>query len=406
MVNGDAAVVSNAMRREAERSEAASSASAVRPASLRRPIRVLHTLSGLHVAGIGRMLLRNIAALESDRVQNYVAYLTPDRVLEPQYREAGFEPICLDHRTTSHGPRTLYRLVQLIRELDVDVVHTNHSLDRLYGGAAARIAGVPAVTTAHDTGRYYATGGRLRKWLERRLLSQYIAVSGAVAQAYERSRNVPADRIRVTYSGIDLLKFAPAPSAESVSSLCAELGLHDAYPVLINVARLHTVKGQKYLVPMMSNLLPRWPRAKLLLVGEGALRSTLEASIARGGLGESIKLLGLRSDVRTLLALSTLFIFPSLEEGLPIAVIEAMGAAKPVVAARVGPMAEMVEDEKSGLLVSPKDPVALACAVERLSSSPELALRMGQRGQQIVAERFSIKTTVRSMEDLYRGVLR
>ena len=135
-------------------------------ASAKGPVRVLHTLSGLHVGGVGRMLLRNMVALESDRVRNYVAYLNPNHLLEAQYRAAGFDPVCLDHRHTAHGPRTLQRLVTLIRELDVNVVHTNHTLDRLYAGLAAKLAAVPTITTAHDTLRGPSTTGeRLRSWL-------------------------------------------------------------------------------------------------------------------------------------------------------------------------------------------------------------------------------------------------
>ena len=119
----------------------------------------------------------------------------------------------------------------------------------------------------------------------------------------------------------------------------------------------------------------------------------------------SIRLLGLRDDIRELLAISTFFVFPSLGEGLPISVLEAMAAGKPVIASRVGPMPEMVEDGVSGLLVPPTDPVALADAVDRLMSSPELSLRMGQRGQELAAKRFSISSAVQSMENLYRAVL-
>jgi glycosyltransferase involved in cell wall biosynthesis len=371
------------------------------------PIRVLHTLSGLHVAGVGRMLIRNAAALESDLVRNHIAYLTPNHHLEPEYRSAGFQPICVNHRRTADGPRTIYRLVRLIRELNVDVVHTNHSLDRLYGGLAARLAGVPALTTAHSTKRHYPfRGARLRLGLERRLLSRYLAVSSAVAHAFESSRGVRPDRIRLIYTGIDLRDFAQSVTADAASELRTQLGLLDDGPILINVGRLHPTKGQHHLIPMMSLILRRWPRAKLLVAGSGGARRSLEAAIAAAGLGDSIKLLGLRSDVRELLALSAVFVFPSTEEGLPIAVLEAMAAAKPVVAVRVAPLTEMVEDQNSGLLVSPNDPAALAAAVEQMLGSPESAARMGQRGREIVAERFSINSTIDSMARLYREVLR
>jgi len=373
----------------------------------KRPVRVLHTLAALHVGGIGRMLLRNVIALESDRVHNYIAYLIPNRILEAQYREAGFNPICLDHRCTADAPRTVNRLVALIRELGVDVVHTNHSIDRLYAGLAAKIAAVPSVTTAHDTrDGYRSTGRRLRSWLDRQLLSQYIAVSAAVARRYQETHGVPASRMRVIHSGIEFEKFAQPPASETMQRLIEQLGLQDAHPILLNVARLHAMKGQKYLIPMMSHVVQRWPRARLLIVGEGLERKRLEPLIAAAGLKDSVTLLGTRTDIRELLAISTFFMFPSVfGEGLPISVLEAMAAGKVVIASRTGPMPEMVKDGVSGLLVPPRDPVALARAVDQLMRSPELSLQMGQRGQEIIAERFSIESTVSAMERLYRTVL-
>jgi len=349
------------------------------------------------------MLLRNIAALESDRVQNHVAYLVPNRLLEAQYRDAGFNPVCLEHRRTAHGPRTLRRLIALIRKLDIDVVHTNHSLDRFYAGLAAKLASVPSITTAHDTlsGRR-TTGKRMRSWIERQLFPQYIAVSAAVARRYEEMIGIPTDRINLIHSGIELEKFARPPAAGTVERLKEEFGLHDANPLLINVGRLHPIKGQKYLIPMMSRLLRQWPHARLLIAGEGSERGRLETAIAEAGLAHAITLLGLRSDIHELLALSTAFVFPSLSEGLPISMLEAMAAGKAVIASNVGPMPEMVEDGISGLLVAPKDPVALAEAVDSIARSPELAEEIGQRAQHIAAERFSIQSVARSMETLYR----
>jgi glycosyltransferase involved in cell wall biosynthesis len=352
------------------------------------------------------MLLRNVAALESPHVKNHVAYLVPNRHLETQYKDAGFHPICLDHRRTADGPRTFSRLVALIRQLGVHLVHTNHAIDRLYAGLAARFAGVPAITTAHNTSeRQDSAASRFRFRLEAQLMSRFIAVSSAVARHYQSRRSVPSDRIDVIHSGIECGQFATTPSPESLSALASQLGLGDAYPILVNVGRLYSTKGQQYLVPMMSRVLQRWPRAQLLLVGEGPERHRLEAAIREARLERSIHILGLRHDIVDLLSLSTLFVFPSETEGLPIAVLEAMGAGKPVIASRIEPIAEVIEHGSSGLLVPCGDAMAFADAVNRVVSSTELASRMGRRGQELVADRYSVTSTARSMETLYRAVV-
>ena len=207
------------------------------------------------------------------------------------------------------------------------------------------------------------------------------------------------------HSGIEPQRFRLPASTDVVQRLTEQLGLQDAYPILINVGRLHPIKGQKYLIPMMSQVVSRRPHTRLLIVGEGSERATLERAIAETGLERSITLLGLRSDIRELLAISTAFVFPSISEGLPISVLEAMAAGKPVIASRVGPMPEMVEDGVSGILVAPQDPAALADAVDRLMTSPALALQMGQHGQAIAKQRFSIEAAAKAMEALYRTVL-
>ncbi len=375
-------------------------------ATAKEPLRVLHTVSGLHVGGVGRLLLRNALALESAGIRNHIAYLVPNHRLEAEYRKAGLNPICLHHRHTTDGPRTLYRLIRLIREHDIDIVHTNHGLDRLYGGLAAMLTGVPAITTAHDVveNHHLSGGARLRLWVERQLLSQYIAVSAAVGRVCETSRGILRDRVRVIHSGIEAKEFS-RPTADAVNKVRNELGLHDADPILINVGRLSAAKNQHHLIPMMSRVLKRRPQAKLLIVGDGTERARLETAIAKAGLQGSIRLLGMRSDVPELLALSTVFLFPSESEGLGLSVIEAMGAGKPVIAANVAPMDEVVEDGQSGLLVDTHDATAFADAVEQVLDAPAFAHRMGVRGQQIVKERFSLESTSRSMGSLYRDVV-
>jgi glycosyltransferase involved in cell wall biosynthesis len=293
-----------------------------------------------------------------------------------------------------------------MRELGVDLVHTNHPLDRLYAGLAARLVGIPSITTAHNT--LYGprpAAKRLRSWVESRLFSQYIAVSAAVAARYEAAVRIPLSRINVIYSGIEVQKFGLPLSTDVIQQLTGQLGLNGADPILVSVGRLHPIKGHKHLIPMMSQLLPRWPHARLLIVGEGSERADLESAIAQAGLERSIALLGMRTDIRELLAISTAFVFPSISEGLPIAVLEAMAAGKPVIASRVGPMPEMVEDGVSGLLVPPEDPSALADAVGRLLTLPGQASQMGRQAQKIAATRFSVDAAARSMEALYRTVL-
>jgi len=377
-----------------------------------RPYRILHSVSDLHVGGVARLLLRNISNMDQGRFENHVCYLVPRRDLEPSYARAGFVPVCLDHRRKWHGGRTLLRLIKLLRQRRIDLVHTNHPLDRLYLGLAAFICRVPVVTTLHSTAvpaDITALRHRLRVWITDRTGSiwtrRFIAVSKAVRDIGTRYGNAPRDRVSVLYSGVPINHVEGRSDPASQERLRRELGLNAAYPVLINVARLTEVKGQVSLVRMMPQVLERWPQARLIIVGEGEQRAALEAAIERQGLGSCIHLLGQRSDVHDLLAVSDVFLFPSLSEGLPLALLEAAAARKPVVASKCGPMMEVVEDGASGYLVAPGDPHALAEGVLGILESPERARRMGERGRCIVEEKFNLHESVRALERFYLSTM-
>lgn len=379
--------------------------------------RILHCLSSLHVGGVGQLVLRNITQIDKRRFESRVCYLTPRRDLEPQFIEAGFTPLCLEHQRKWHGVRTLLQLVKLLRQNRIDLVHTNHLLDRLYVGLAAALCGVPVVTTLHDTTISPDEAGKLlyrarvravtvlMDWIGCFLTSRFVAVSEAVRDVYTRHRHVPRDHIEVLYSGVSTREFGVPSDGRGQERLRRELGIEGAYPVLINVGRLAKAKGQVWLVRMMPQLMERWPTARLIIVGEGGERKALEEEIRRHGLGSHVSLVGQRSDVPNLLAVSDVFLFPSVSEGLPLALLEAAASGKPVVASNCGPIGEVVEDGASGYMVEPENPEALAQAVLRVLESPQRARCMGLRGRQIVREKFDIRDSVPALERVYLSIL-
>lgn len=380
-------------------------------ASAGRKVRVLHCVSDLHVGGVGMLLVRYLPLMDAGRFENHLCYFSGNRDLEPKFLEAGIEPVHLQHGGKRHALRTLIRLTRLIRRLKIDILHTHLLLDGFYGRFSATVARVPVVTTLHATavpsklkwGRY-----RFHYLIEdlmgRYMTKQFIAVSNAVKEVYTSHRLINEHKVTVLYSGISLDGFGnmgmKAPDAE----LPDELGLRGSYPVLINVGRLHEQKGQRYLVPMMKDVLKKEPSAVLLVAGGGELEGALKEEAKGAGLEGSIRFLGQRADVRELLAVSDIFVFTSLSEGLPVAVLEAMATGLPVIAFRNGPIEEMVQDASSGVLVEPRDPGAMAEAVLQVAGSGDGLGLMGQRGREIVGEKFDIEDSVRRLEEVYLSV--
>lgn len=381
------------------------------------PAKVLHTTAHLGAGGIARIVLRTASALDSVRFRSHVCHLTPHNDFVLDCQRLGIEPISLGHARSWHGPRTLARLVSLLRRLDIGIVHTHHPLDRLYGGWAARLAGVPVVTTLHNTTPpvrpvrgirrrlgLASTGSLGDRWT-RYAADRFVAVSEAVGRAQAEYLRVPEGRMVVIHPGVDVAELGrPLPEAE-IQELRATLGVGSG-PVLLHVGRLHEQKGQAYLLAAMPRILERHPDALLLMAGEGEERPRLEALAGTLGVSRAVHLLGHRSDVPALLALADLFVFPSVhKEGLPVAVVEAAAVGLAVVAARTGPLEEAIADGTTGLLVPPRDPEAMAAAVAGLLDDPDRRRAMGRAGRKRAAERFSLAACARALEAVYGDVL-
>jgi glycosyltransferase involved in cell wall biosynthesis len=251
----------------------------------------------------------------------------------------------------------------------------------------------------------------LRRWSEMRvtvvlnrvLADRIVAVSDAVRASYAALAGFPAERTVVIHPGIDMRAAASAPGDRD--RLRRELGVSATAPVLLNVGRLHPVKGQRGLVPAMRAIRRRHPDAVLLVAGDGELREVLTRDIATAGLDGAVRLLGTRSDVDALLAASDVLVLASESEAAPLPLFEAMRAGRPIVATDVGGVREIVEDGVNGYVVPRGDPEALAAGVLRVLGDPGGARRLGDAGRRLGAERFDIRESVRRIEAIYRALL-
>lgn len=359
--------------------------------------------------------------MDLQRFQIHVCYLLPHHQMEPLFRQAGLEVTCLNHTPQWRGPRTFMKLLQLIHASGIDVVHTHGYLDRLFAHPAALVSRVPVVHTlnmvyehAHDVRKRTSLAGRLqlalrhgvRYQLERLAVQRFIAISQAVYDSYAPMLPDARHRLTLIPYGVPTEEFGRPPDQGTLERLRRELALDGEGPVLINVARLVIAhKDQLSLIRAMRVVRQYLPGARLLIVGEGKDRPIIEHEIRNLHLNEVVLLLGNRHDVSALLALADVFVFPSRYEGFGLAVAEAMAAGKPVVASRVAPLTELVEDGGSGYLVQPGDSEALASAILRIAEDPPRAQEMGARGRLLAREKFDIARCARGWEEAYRAVV-
>lgn len=296
------------------------------------------------------------------------------------------------------------RAVDVIRHClqihSIDLVHTHGYKANFYGYLAARGKGVPAVATYHLDWPDRGLALRLYHLFDRLVVRRFgkiAAVSEAVARSLRRS-GVPSAKIVTIDNGIDLSPFAqarPILQEEISERPDALIGL---------VGRLTPQKGCEYFLRAAQRVLIDFPRTLFVLVGEGPDRRKLEELVRDLNIAERVIFAGHREDMPGVYASLDILVLPSINEGLPMTLIEAMAAARPVIATPVGAIPKLIIPEQTGLLVNPRDPVGLAAALGRLISNPDLRHRLGRDGQAWVMRRFSAEAMAQQYAEIYQEV--
>ena len=212
-----------------------------------------------------------------------------------------------------------------------------------------------------------------------------------------KERKIDPEKFITIPYGVDLKKFADIKSSIKKT----EIGLDNGDKVLGVVARFTKQKGHIYLIEAASQIVNKFPNTKFLFVGDGPLRKDLETKINELGLNSKFILLGFRNDVRELLQVFDIFVLPSLWEGLPNVLLEAMACGKPIVATAVDGTPEAVVDGNNGLIVPPKNPDKLADALMHLLQNEQEARKMGKRGRKRVENFYSIEKQMNNFQELY-----
>jgi glycosyltransferase involved in cell wall biosynthesis len=291
------------------------------------------------------------------------------------------------------------RLAAQLRTLRVDVLHGHEFVMGVYGAAAGRLAGIRHIMTMHGNQQMMQKLQRrvALRWAVRRT-SATVAVSAATRDDLAARLKLAAGVVRVVRNGIPE---RPGDAAK----VRRELGLAEDELLVLAVGSLMRRKGHRILLEAMTLIRQREPslRWQVAIAGEGVERPDLERYIAEHGLTGCARLLGNRGDVPDLQAAADVFAMPSLWEGLPLAILEAMFARTPLIATTASGIPEAVTDGEHGLLIPPADPEALAEALLRLLRDPVLRERLGAQARARAEREFSMHAMADAYEELYRG---
>lgn len=282
----------------------------------------------------------------------------------------------------------LLRLWRLIHKEKFDVIESFTYDSNILALPIAWLTGVPArIATHHGIIEGFPRWiEKIHTWLMNAgVASILVSVSGKTLEQAIRAGVKPAHNT-VIPNGIPPVTIGSMDR----STVRRRIGVENGGALLLSVGRLVFQKGHEYLVQAMPKVLEQFPGSTAVICGEGALRQDLEKLISRLDLNGCVRLLGNQNDIGQFLAGADVFVLPSRWEGLPVALLEAMGAGLPVVATRVEGVDEVVENERQGILVPPEDPQALASALLQLIGNADLRRQMGEAGRQRVAGLYTL----------------
>ncbi|HTW94056.1 MAG TPA: glycosyltransferase family 4 protein [Tepidisphaeraceae bacterium] len=355
-------------------------------------------------AGTERLILELATGLRTAGVECVIAS-PPASPLAVAAREKGLGTLDIPRRRFINRG-AIVAIARLLRSGEIDILHCHNGRTALHAAVARRIAGRgQLIMTQHflqparcsRRGIARIASSLVHAWMSRQF-DRVIAISDAVAQSMLERADLPADRMVTVHNGIS----PPDPrTLANATEVRAGLAVADSSPMIFTAARLEREKDIATLITAMSQVVQAVPAVRCFIAGDGRLRKELQAQIELLRLQQSVSLLGHRNDALSLLNAADVFVLPSPAEPFGLAILEAMALAKPVIATRAGGPLEIVEDNRTGLLVPPSNPTALADAIIALLGDIERAHSMGIAGRQRFESRFTAEKMARAVADVY-----
>ena len=368
---------------------------------------VMHVVYNLNVGGLENLVVEvSIFSKERKIYRPIICCLSGGTtVLSRKAAEAAIEVIFLNGYNVQRKLAVLKRLISLMREKKLDLVHTHNAVAHVYGSLAAQYNRLPIIHTKHgnqlpfqNRKNYLLT--RIAGILTDRLVAVSEQIKNTVIQGYKMNPK----KMIVIRNGINLANFNGSVNQEQIRLLKDQVGIRKDSFVIGNIARLSPEKDHATLLKAFRNLVRKDIHAELIIVGDGMLSEALKKLAKEFGIKEHVKFLGERNDVAHLLRIFDVFILSSTEEGIPLTILEAMAAGKPVIATQTGGSSEVVVDGETGYLVPCREPEEIELAVLRFYNDRGLIQKMGEAGLRRIRENFTIEQMMEAYQKVYESV--
>jgi len=373
-----------------------------------RLVNVLHLRDTYEIGGPGKTILETYRAIDRGRFQLHLGVFLrhgepEDSPFIAEARRLGM-PVHVIHGGHAYDPRMIGRLIDLVKTLQIDIVHAHEIKSDVIAYLASRLYAVPIVTTLHG---WFGDGlkPRLLIALDKRIVrgfNKVIAVSRRIEQDMIAA-GMPGEKLCMMHNAIVVERYRRTGRR---GMLVEVIGHAIPSPVIASLGRLSLEKGHADLIAAVDRVVRSGKKISLVLIGDGPERPNLVQQITTLGLQETIFLPGYIQEPQRLFEEIDLMVLPSHTEGLPNAALEALLMEVPVLATRVGGTPEVITDGKTGRLVSAYSPDELASGILEFLSCPELWKRMAIEGKEMVKKNFDFQARTRKLEAIYDEMLR
>jgi glycosyltransferase involved in cell wall biosynthesis len=364
-------------------------------------MKILHLIQTSGPGGAEKLLL-SLTQNSKDKY-THVAGLLRNGWLYNKLQDQGVEVKIIPSGDTI-DLKLIKNLVNLIKKEKIGLIHS-HLLDmNFYSSIASRLTGVPQIATEHGDVHHISKKVNIKTYIKVKFLYMFstkvVFVSRFTQDKFSELVHVSKEKTEIIYNGINLEEYQ---RPIDIKKKRMEVGITTEY-VVGNVGNLYPVKGQTYLLKAAKKVLEEIPNTIFLIIGRGELEKDLRKEAKELGIDSDVKFLEFREDVKELLKIMDVFVLPSLSEGLPFSLIEAMASQVPVIATKVGGIPEVINDGENGFLVPPYDPGELAAKIIRLSKDCSFANHLTIHGLKTIGQEFNLSNMLRRYSEIYSHV--
>jgi len=367
-------------------------------------VKILHLISSRGLYGAERVALDLCKSLKRYGCESIIGVIrnshNPHLEVADEARKNSIDTVIFPCEAQL-DVKLIFRIRKYASKNQINLIHCHGYKSNFYGLLASK-KGIPIVTTNHNwlTSHWKLRAYRRFDSLLIRYFTRIIAVSNGIKKEM-LAYGVPKEKIRVIDNGIDIARFRDMISPEAVRE---EFGLKKELTIIGTIGNLGPEKGHVYLLRAAKDIVKNFESVKFFFVGDGPLRAYLKNEATQLGIGDNVTFTGFRTDIPNLLSIMDIFVLPSVKEGLPMVLLEAMAAKKAVVATRVGAIPKVV-DNGNGILVEPRDAAGLQKAIVSLLTNEEKRRKYASAGYETVRIQFSSERMGSEYFDLYSELL-